>query len=150
MVQSAYWEANSPSASQEDSRIVCNSKFHHPVNKSPPLLPILIRKNSIHVLESYFFNIYFNIHLHIRFGLSGCHSFRSPQQNSVYVFPTPIHATWCAHHITPDLIALVVTGEDHKPCSSSWCGFLHYLVYSSSSRPHVFLSNVLSFGLRSE
>jgi hypothetical protein len=109
MVQSAYWEANSYSPSQENARILCNSKVHHRVHKSPPLLLILSQTNSVNVLESGFFNIYFNIILHIRFGLSGCHSFRSPQQNSVYIFPTPLRATWCAHHITADLIALVRT-----------------------------------------
>lgn len=149
MVQSAYWEANSYPASQENSRILCNSKVRHRVHKSPPLLPILKQTNSVHALESCFINICFNIILHLRFGLSGWLSFTSLQQNSIYI-SHPIRATWCAHHITPDLIAAVVTGEDHKPCSSSWCRFLQYLVRSSSSHPHVFLSNVLIFGLRSE
>ena len=67
MVQSAYWEANSSSASQENSRILYNSKVHHRVQKSPPLLPILSHTNSVHVLECGFINIYFNIILYLRF-----------------------------------------------------------------------------------
>jgi len=99
MVQSAYWEANSYSASQENSRILCNSKVHHRVHKRPPLLPILKQTNSVHALEFCFINICFNIILHLRFGLSGWLSLTSLQQNSICIsHPHTCHMVRPSHY----------------------------------------------------
>ena len=47
------WEANSCSAHQEISHILCNPQFHCPVHNSLPLVPILNQMNPANALPSY-------------------------------------------------------------------------------------------------
>jgi len=66
MVENPPWEANSHSASQEILRLFFSPKFHFPVYKSPPLVPILSQMHLLHTFPPYFPKIHFNIIFHLR------------------------------------------------------------------------------------
>jgi hypothetical protein len=59
------------SACEEIPHILGVPKVYYRVHNSPPLLPILSQMNLlvVHTLPSYFFEIYFNINLHLRLSL---------------------------------------------------------------------------------
>jgi hypothetical protein len=74
------WEAEGPLAnSQEIHRLLWNPNIHYRVHKSPSLNPTLSQMNPVHALTPYYFNIHFNIFLHLCLGLlsgSFIHVFR--------------------------------------------------------------------------
>ena len=78
MEQSAYWEANRFSATQEIPRILWNLKVHYRTQKCPPPVPILSHIDPIHTPTSHFLKINLNIIPHLRLGLpSGSHVYNN-------------------------------------------------------------------------
>ena len=84
------WEVNRLSASQENPRILWNSKVHYRIHNCPPPVPILSQLDPVHVLTSHFLKIQLNIILSSMPGsLKWSFSFRFPRQNPVYASPLP-------------------------------------------------------------
>jgi hypothetical protein len=61
MEQRPLWEANSHSASQEIARLLCKPKVYYRVHKSPPLVSILSKMNTVHNIPPCFPKIHSNI-----------------------------------------------------------------------------------------
>jgi len=59
-MEQSSWEADSPSAGQENSAPFMEPGRHYRVHKSSPLDAILSQMNSLHILTPYFFKINFN------------------------------------------------------------------------------------------
>ena len=67
-----------------------------PCPNGPPLIPILSQMNQVHVFQSYFLMIHFNIILHLRLGFpSGLFPHKNPVYISLsfsaYHMPCPSH-----------------------------------------------------------
>jgi hypothetical protein len=70
-----------------------------------------------------------------------------PTNNLYTVLFSPIHTTWPAHLITPELINLIILGKEYKSCSSLSCSFLHLSITSSLFGPNILLSTLFSHTL---
>jgi hypothetical protein len=111
MQHSPSWEANSPSESQENPRLVWNPKVHYRVGKNLPLVPSPVN----HYPSSYPISLRSILKLssHLRLGFTSC--------LFPYVFPTkilyaflisPMRATCPTPPILLDLITLIIFGEE--------------------------------------
>jgi hypothetical protein len=56
-----FWEANSSSASQEISLILCNPNVHDSIYMSTPTVPIPSQTDPVHSTPPHFSKIHFNI-----------------------------------------------------------------------------------------
>ena len=132
--QSPTGRANSSSASQEISSILCSPQVRYRVHNSPP---------PVHTLSPQQFNI---IPCTSR-SPKWSHSIRFLHQNPAHICVSymprvpPIHPTRFDH---PNIILF---REEYKPWSSSLCSFLQCSVTSALSGPNTFLSTLLSTSL---
>jgi hypothetical protein len=121
---SPYWQAASHSASQEFPNNLLNLKVNYRVHKSSPLVPILSLISPVHTKPSYPKSILIlSSHLRLysfQWSLSSILSEQNPM-----CIPFLPHTCYlrCFFH-PPDVIILIVFGEECKLRSSSLCSFL--------------------------
>ena len=112
MQQSASWEANRFSASQEIPRILWNPKVHYRFHNCPPPVPILSQINPVHAPHPTSWK-YILIFSHLRLGLpSGIFPSGFPTKTLYTPLLSPMRATCPAHLILLDLISRIIFGEE--------------------------------------
>jgi hypothetical protein len=80
--------------------------------------------NPVRTTPSYLSEIHFNIILSLRLSLRSDKSYSAFPTRVLYAsIVSPIHATWPAHLILPDLIILIIFGEEYKLWSCFLCSF---------------------------
>jgi hypothetical protein len=95
--------------------ILCNTKVHHRVHKSPPLIPVLSQIDPVHTAPSCFSKIHFNIILLYIPGSSQWFlSFWISHQNAIGII-LPIRATCSTHLTLLDLKQLLIEALRYKP-----------------------------------
>jgi hypothetical protein len=94
-------KATSRSATQDFPNISWNPKVHYRVHQSPPLVPILSQINPVHITQSYFSKIHFNIIPYLPLDLpSGLRISSFPTKILYYIpilsnaYYMPIPMTW--------------------------------------------------------
>jgi hypothetical protein len=113
-------EADSRSADQEIPRLLRSPDDHHPVHKSPPLVPILSQINPVHTIPSHFSKISLNFVLPPASEFSQWSlSLRLSQQILYALLFSPIRATCPAHLILLDL-AKSTSYEAPQHADSKW------------------------------
>jgi hypothetical protein len=131
MELSPYWEAANFTATHELPSILRNSKVHHRVHKSPPLVPIRSQIDPVHTIPTHLRSILI-LSAHLRLSLPSSLFSSGFPNNILYGFlVSPIRATRPAHLILLDLIIIIMFGEEYKWWSSSLCSFLQPPVTSS-------------------
>lgn len=112
------------------------------VYRNPLLGPLLTQTNPIHILTSYFFQIYFNIlpstPMSSKWPLSA--GFPTITLYAFLCFPT--HATSPNLRILLHLVVLLiwVLGQEYRSWSSYLCNFLHLPITCTLLHPNIFLS----------
>ena len=131
MEQSPSWESNRYSASQEISHILWNLKVHHHTHSSLPPVSILIQINAIHASHPTSWRSILILYSYLCLGFPNGLFPSGFRMKTLYVpLLSPIRAICPAHFNLLDLITRIITGEQYRSWSSSFCSFLH------SSIPH--------------
>jgi hypothetical protein len=121
---------DSHSASQILRRL-WNPKILYRVHKSPPPVPILSQMNPVHTFTPSFPQSHFNIILPFTPSSSECcFPFKLPNQ-IFYVFRISPLSYMPLSFILPDLIILIIFGEECKLCG--WLLIMHF----SPARCHI-------------
>ena len=138
MEQSASWENDRFSASQEIPRILWNPNVHYRIHKCPPPLPILRHINA--VPHTTLWRSILILSSHLRLGLpSGLFPSGFPTNTLYTPLLSPKRATRPAHLIILDFITQTILGQQYRSLSSSLCSFLHSPVTSSLLGPNTLL-----------
>jgi len=99
MEQSAYWEFNNHSASQEISSFLLNMKVHCHVHKNPLLVPSLSQMDPVHTFPTHSLRSILILSSHLRLGLpSGIFTSGIPFKILYKFLISPVHA--CMSHIS--------------------------------------------------
>jgi len=141
-VQSAYWEYNSHSASQEIPRLLWNRKVYYRIHKSLPVGHILSQFDPVSTFKIYSSKINFDIilmrmasyptwPLTLRFQTkySPMHIIISMRITSLFL-PCVLHVPPISFSV--DLITLTALGGKYKLQNSSLCNFPHTPVMHTS------------------
>ena len=140
--QSASWEANTFSASQQIPRILWNPKVLYRIYNSQTPVPILSHINPVHAPPSHFLEIGLNI---ILLSMPGSSYWPLSIKTLYKSLLSPILATCPAHLILLYLIIRTVLEDEYRSLSSSLCSFLHSPVTSSplgTNTSHYFNSKI--------
>jgi hypothetical protein len=145
MRQSASWEANRPSSSQETPSNLWNPKVHYRIDKCRPPVSILTQLDPVHTLTSHFLKIHLNIILSYTPGSpKWSFALMFHHQNPVHASPLPIRATCRAHLILLDCINRIVFSEEYRSWCFSLCSFLHSPATPSLLGPNILLNTLFS------
>jgi len=132
MEQNLSWEASSHSASQESPHLFLEPEGSLLCSQEPTIGPYTEPdESSLHLPTLFFWgsSSIITLHLCLPYGLFLLYS---------------IHATWPTHLIIFDLITLIISDEEHKLQSSSFCSFLWSSTTSSLLDPDIPFSNWIS------
>ena len=138
MEQSPSWVSNQFAASQEFPRILWNPKVHYRVRRARHLSLSWARSVQSMPLHPTSWRSILIISSHLRLGLSS--AIRFPYQNPVCA----VCATCPAHLILPDLMTLIILGEEYKSLSSSLYSLLPSPDMSSLLSPNILLCTLFS------
>jgi hypothetical protein len=108
-------KANSSSASQAISNILCNLTVHYNVHKTPPPVPIISQMNPVHASPTHFANTPLNAILpSMSRSSEWILDLRFPTESLCGLTFCPMRATRRAHLIILDFIIQVISDEDYK------------------------------------
>ena len=82
--QIPYWEANQPSAIQENPHTLWNAKVHYRIHKCPPPLPNLSQLDPVHTPNHTLSRSIVILSSHLRLGLPSCHFHSGFPTKTVY------------------------------------------------------------------
>ena len=136
---SSSWKAIISSDSQEIPRILWKPKVHYRNHKRQQPVPILSNINILHVSQTHF--------LKIRFNIIPPSTPRSSKWFFSPVFATKllyVYSNCPAHLIYLDMIIRIIFRKEYRSESSSSCSFLHSPVTSSLLGPNIFPSTLFS------
>jgi hypothetical protein len=120
-----------------------NPKIYYHVHKSPPLVPILSQINPINTIPS--LRSILILFTHLRLGLpSGLFPSGIPTNILNAFLFSPIRATFPVHRILPELIILIILGEEYKLWSSSLRNFLTSSLFGPNILLTTLFANTLS------
>jgi hypothetical protein len=137
-------EVKSCSATQEITSILWGLKVHCRVHNTPPVIPVLKQMNSVHILQSYFFNTsFFSSQVHL--GLFSGMFLLDFSARILYTY-LPSNASYapCPSYLFFNI--LIVSEEEYKIWRS--CKFLQSSVASSPLDPNILLGTPSSATLR--
>jgi hypothetical protein len=105
------YEATSCLVTHEFPKMLWNPRGHYRIHKSLPLVPITSQITLVHITPSYFSKTHFNIIPHLHLCLPNSLFPSGFATKILYVFLSPMCATYPAYLILLDLIILSIFGE---------------------------------------